>query len=177
MKTRNIYFITTLLLCSLYSNCFSQELTKRIKICKIWVSGKVDMNGIFYEATDSSIIILANNKNWKEIDKESLIEVNVKDIRKVSLRGINNVRNGAIIGFIPMAVAGGVFAFIVADVGDDDVNPANVIVFGLVAGAGGASIGAVIGSIKKNYRIDYRKDLYLIKKAKFEHKSIKAQMH
>lgn len=177
MKTSNIYFITTLLLCSLYSNCFSQEKPQKIKAYRIWVSGQVDVNGIFYEATDSSIIILPETKNWEEIDKKTLIEVNIKDISKVKLRKSNSVRNGAIIGFVPMAIAGGFFMVLAARTGDDFAETEDVMVGVLIFGTAGAGIGAAIGSIKKKYKIDYSKDLYMNKRVKFERKSLKAHIH
>lgn len=175
MKIANVYFLTIALLCVLSTNCHSQEKSQKVKVYRIWISGQVDIDGMFYEATDSSILIISKN-DFKILASPIPIEVKVTDIGKIKTRRLNRVGRGAAIGAISTALPAMAFFGLMeySFEGKGDIDKA--ILFGAVfGGAVGTGIGAAFGSIKTKYKIDYSKDLYRIQRAKFERKSLKTQ--
>ena len=173
-----------MLLSIMYSSiAYTQSVKKQkqIKVYRIWLMGEKEIDGLFYEATESSIIILPNTDKWQEIDKNSLIEVPAKEIYKIKLRRLKSIGHGAkvgaIIGFVPIGIGGIIFFSAVARDFGDELEPGAAVVFGLMAGGIGTGIGAAFGSIKTNYKINYSQDRYQADKPKFIRKSLKAQVN
>ena len=137
----------------------AQKKHKKIKSYKAWIKQidtKVKTKGLFYAATDSSIIIL-DPKSKDSIKTEILIT----DIQLIKIRRKNKIGAGAIIGG-SIGFSFGVAGIVVSGLEDSDPGQELVIgaIFGLVFGGIGAAIGAGIGSLQRTYLINGDRNKY-----------------
>ena len=130
------------------------------KYYRIWVYLKDrDKNhpaiGYLYEVKDSSILISMENPTKKKPEVEaSTLELQISNMDKIKLRRIGNVATGAVVGLaigvLPLLFVGGVEEWLYW------------YMITVPVAVGTALIGGLLGSIKKEYKIDGKIEQYSI---------------
>lgn len=136
--------------------------TYKSKLFDTWIRsdpGQRDANGVLYSVTDSSIIISSSRfKKDYLSDNFSLSTFNYNSIDRIQIRRNNSVIRGLVtgglLGFGLMALSSTAMANEVARPGEKGAATLFFLVaVGIPVSGVSAGIGALIGSVKKNYPI------------------------
>jgi hypothetical protein len=130
-----------------------QDSVNKSKIFKVWITLNnleiKDIYGILYQVKDSSVTV---SSVFELPDQRSMappITLNYKNLDVVKLRSKGRVVRGAVIGFVPGFILGGLFGYAAQKHGDTSGEIASLVIQnGIKGGAICASIGGLAASIK-----------------------------
>ena len=152
--------ISLTVLCCL-STVNAQDTIQKNKIYRAWISLSSEpfkTKGILYEIKDSSILVTspAFIKDYS-MDRSEIVQLNITNIETIRIRRKNSIGKGVLIGAVTGFAVGGLIGLISGN--DPPCDSQSFICLRYTAGekallagiplsAGGAGIGALIGSIK-----------------------------
>jgi hypothetical protein len=179
MKSINVIALIAL---SCLNSLSAQEPTQKIKIYRTWVSLNSEpfkIKGVLYELKDSSIVVSSSLviQDYRDL-KLDVKDLNIHYIETIKIRRHNSIRRGALIGVATGFVLGGIIGSSL----EEPCKPGELCfpyyasgVYGSIGMAGGAAIGAVIGSFKLTIPINGSINSYNRHENKLREYSIKKQ--
>ncbi len=146
------------------------QSTKDLTPYKIWINGTDKVEGLLYNATDSSVFVITNISQNDPKPTEYLI----KDIKTLKIRRVNNIKKGAIWGLSIGAVSGVIIG--ANTITSEGSKIGSILATTAIFTTIGALAGVLTTAPKKVYISHTNLDYYLrFYKAKLVPKTIKAQ--
>ena len=139
-------------------NIYSQDANRQRNIFKVWVdlNHEIDIRGYLVELKDSSVVIIDNLMFEKR-------EIKISAIKQLKFRSKGRIGRGLAIGAGTGLVLGVIGGY--AD-GDDEPGFLSLTAEDKAIGLGftmltiGGGIGAIVGAIKKKYKLNGQQESY-----------------
>lgn len=177
---KSIKVIVLIALCCL-KTLSAQESAQKIKVYRTWVSLNNEpfkIKGVLYELKDSSILVSSSLviQDFRDL-KLDVIDLKTHNIETIKIRRHKSIRKGAWIGVATGFVLGGIIGASLEEPCNQDDLCFNLLpgMYASIGMAGGAAIGAVIGSFKLTIPINGSINSYNSHKSKLREYSIKKQ--